>query len=590
MSIVFSKFLDLELFNDQKLVAEYLCPLCQGVYFNPVSDPCGHLFCKECLLTSLAHNGAVKTCPILKTDFPFNDEERIIRPLIFVQEILNRMQLNCKNFCGWSGQLRDLPTHMQNNCELEMVKCRFSDCLSKKLRGEILIHEEECGFRLVYCEYCSSELPFNLLDNHYSECPKILISCPQNCNSQVQRCQIEEHLTVCDNTALACPYNRLGCLFKGVKSNMVEHNNFEQLEHSQMIAQQFEKYNEKIDYLFNEFQGVINLVKNFNSRELSEKPLERRKYKKREVKDSQRGKSVNSLKSSKSENIIKKENLNNNPNVNNHIVKKPVKRSKKEKVSESLLASLREEEEKLEKNSNSFENIINSVIETKNPPIAFVNRKRERENVVGQICTSSKGQYSNSKSHKAKNNNVILSRTDSDFQIVRNEEDYPLELDQDYLSKGISITENKATNISTSRNEHKFVFAKINLNETTSWKIKIEKRVSWMAFGLGIKEKICSNNYKFVGQSKDHGCYLISSNGYSWNSHLCDENNLALGCDFPSIENGDILHFYYEAEKAQLFFDFKGSRFVLSEVTSKDLSLSPCVLFLNYGDEVTFTK
>ena len=99
MSLNFPKYLDLDLFEDKKLVSEYLCPLCQGVYFNPVSDPCGHLFCRNCLNLSLENNGAIKTCPILKTNFPFNEEERIIRPLIFVQEILNRLQLKCKNLC-----------------------------------------------------------------------------------------------------------------------------------------------------------------------------------------------------------------------------------------------------------------------------------------------------------------------------------------------------------------------------------------------------------------------------------------------------------------------------------------------------------
>ena len=33
----------------QKL-QEYICPLCKGIYIDPVIDSCAHIFCKKCFV------------------------------------------------------------------------------------------------------------------------------------------------------------------------------------------------------------------------------------------------------------------------------------------------------------------------------------------------------------------------------------------------------------------------------------------------------------------------------------------------------------------------------------------------------------
>jgi hypothetical protein len=115
-----------------------------------------------------------------------------------------------------------------------------------------------------------------------------------------------------------------------------------------------------------------------------------------------------------------------------------------------------------------------------------------------------------------------------------------------------------------------------------------------MAFGCCLKEKVVANNYRFIGHVKDHGCFVMSTNGYSWNTNNDEENNLKVGNEsfpFPKLESGDVVYFYYNNEKSQLVISVKGFKCSLTNVGApKGHLLVPCVIFLNYLDEITFTK
>ncbi|KAM3613758.1 uncharacterized protein V6R79_004733 [Siganus canaliculatus] len=55
------------------LQQELTCPVCQGVYRDPVLLPCSHSFCRECVQRSLEHNN--KKCPMCRERF---EESQII--------------------------------------------------------------------------------------------------------------------------------------------------------------------------------------------------------------------------------------------------------------------------------------------------------------------------------------------------------------------------------------------------------------------------------------------------------------------------------------------------------------------------------
>lgn len=51
----------------QDLLSELECQVCTLLFFEPVTTPCGHTFCKNCLLRSLDHSDK---CPLCRADFP----------------------------------------------------------------------------------------------------------------------------------------------------------------------------------------------------------------------------------------------------------------------------------------------------------------------------------------------------------------------------------------------------------------------------------------------------------------------------------------------------------------------------------------
>lgn len=643
----YQKFLDMDLFTESKTVSEYLCPLCTGVYFNPVSDPCGHLFCRECLLKYLAHVGPTKMCPILKQAFPFNDEDKIIRPLIFVQEILEKLHVKCKNKCGWSGNLRELVKHMENECPNTKVKCGFSDlgCPMNLLRSDNENHASECEFRPETCTHCQKNVPAKKLEIHYDECPKIIIPCPQGCVESIQREEVEIHLKSCDNTPVDCPLVKIGCEFRSTKKEMEQHNTQEVLQHNKLLMSQLENYERKYDMIYREMLKFSEQIK-----ETSGNPNENfveydevnRKYIKRngEKMDKSNRENRENHHSHRGEEKVKehrgrggprvkrggKKSDGMSPNLNDYEYHNGNNGYQSNYINNISSNSVNEDSSNfniLEMNSDSKMNREKESYTSKTPlksnPIPFINRKRDRESKDRERGDSNNEKdkekdIRNSSSVKEKNNltaktnNILnnrsspekiienLSKTNSkDSSLIINEEDSPIMIDVNYISKGVSVVENRAINSSNSKNEHKFVFANLNLNTSkNAWKVVINNKTSWMAFGCCLKENVISNNYKFIGHMKDHGCFVMSTNGYSWNTSNDEENNSKVGnevASFPKLETGDVVYFYYNNEKSFLSISVKGFKCVLTNVGSpKGLNLVPCVIFLNYLDEITFTR
>ena len=54
-SEIFEKQLDIINFlpECQEILRDYLCPLCEGVYKDPIIDQCNHVFCIQCIEKSL---------------------------------------------------------------------------------------------------------------------------------------------------------------------------------------------------------------------------------------------------------------------------------------------------------------------------------------------------------------------------------------------------------------------------------------------------------------------------------------------------------------------------------------------------------
>ena len=181
-------------------------------------------------------------------------------------------------------------------------------------------------------------------------------------------------------------------------------------------------------------------------------------------------------------------------------------------------------------------------------------------------------------------------------RITRSQEQEPSLQKDDFIldmvssSKGITINSNSAICSANSKNEHRCVFANIILNDTEKkWQVKVVSLKNWLGVGVSLKEVVICNKFKFVYSNPlfNHGTYMISSNGISWNSNNQKENNTKIK-NFPGIKVGDVITLNYNAKKSELEFNIGEFEYVMHDVVSIRAFLVPTVVFLSLGDEVSF--
>ncbi|MCI4379919.1 hypothetical protein PGIGA_G00233940 [Pangasianodon gigas] len=69
-------------------VSDFECPLCIRLFYDPVTTPCGHTFCKNCIERSLDHN---LRCPLCKQALQEYFKNRKYNPTVLLQEIMTRL-------------------------------------------------------------------------------------------------------------------------------------------------------------------------------------------------------------------------------------------------------------------------------------------------------------------------------------------------------------------------------------------------------------------------------------------------------------------------------------------------------------------
>ncbi|XP_068181629.1 LON peptidase N-terminal domain and RING finger protein 1 [Antennarius striatus] len=73
---------------DVLTVSDFECPLCIRLFFEPVTTPCGHTFCKNCMERSLDHN---LRCPLCKQPLQEYFKNRKYNPTVVLQHIMARL-------------------------------------------------------------------------------------------------------------------------------------------------------------------------------------------------------------------------------------------------------------------------------------------------------------------------------------------------------------------------------------------------------------------------------------------------------------------------------------------------------------------
>ncbi len=95
------------------------CPLCLKLLFHPVTTPCGHTFCKPCLLRAYDHKN---TCPFCRTLLMLNPDQSSITITLdkymksaFTEDYIRRQNestLNCHtNECSTTASTENIPLY-----------------------------------------------------------------------------------------------------------------------------------------------------------------------------------------------------------------------------------------------------------------------------------------------------------------------------------------------------------------------------------------------------------------------------------------------------------------------------------------------
>ena len=214
---------------DPPLEHDFECSICLFGLRNPVQTPCGHRFCRGCIMRSLKTSGSF--CP--------NDQQSMNESQLNVDNFVNKMMMDRQVFCRyktttgctWKGRLGELETHL-SECKFVLKDCP-NDCGMNMAKREISTHvTEHCTERKITCRFCAIQVKWKYLQIHYDdECAYYPTKCVNCGQSNIPKCKVDGHFeNECLAIQIKCPFNVVGCEFTGLRVDVNEHI------HSTMIA------------------------------------------------------------------------------------------------------------------------------------------------------------------------------------------------------------------------------------------------------------------------------------------------------------------------------------------------------------------
>ncbi|KAL3065847.1 hypothetical protein OYC64_015898 [Pagothenia borchgrevinki] len=201
---------------DPPLESKYECPICLMALRNAIQTPCGHRFCKNCIEKSIRDAG--QRCPV---DNARLSEDQLFPDNFAKREILSLM-VRCQNSgCANRMELRHLEKHLAK-CEFATVPC--PQCQQSVRQSQIEEHTTvECTRRPVSCPDCLACFVHEERELHEQQCPFASVKC-QYCEMDLLRDQIESHCDAdCPKAPIACNFSTFGCKERMQRHNLAQH-------------------------------------------------------------------------------------------------------------------------------------------------------------------------------------------------------------------------------------------------------------------------------------------------------------------------------------------------------------------------------
>jgi len=134
-----------------------------------------------------------------------------LEPNEFVDRMVNCLTTKCENdHCVWQGDLLYLVQVHQTNCGFIIHACVNIGCSETYFKKDVLLHKEDCLFKLIECTYCQTDIPKKHMEAHVEEC----------LNEQVE-----------------CMYYDIGCKNELCRRDICSHEETHQAKHNRLIYQ-----------------------------------------------------------------------------------------------------------------------------------------------------------------------------------------------------------------------------------------------------------------------------------------------------------------------------------------------------------------
>lgn len=219
----YEKILSLESFIPEckGKISEYICPLCEGVYINPVIEGCGHIFCLNCIKQHLDH---FSDCPQCGQKIVYSN----FNTIKFVVDTIETQSIYCQNRnadCKWIGKYCFLQNHL-NLCPKQIIKCQNDQCGFTLKREEFTSHL--CPYLLIDCEKCKEKIQSKDIGTHICDIKEM-----NEINKSIDNAKFSDNS---DQILLEdCIFIKFGCHIKINKLLITEHNSEYSYQHNQML-------------------------------------------------------------------------------------------------------------------------------------------------------------------------------------------------------------------------------------------------------------------------------------------------------------------------------------------------------------------
>jgi hypothetical protein len=585
----YPKFLDKdEILPDYlPILNNLLCELCKGVFLNPVVTIDNRIFCEGCL------------------DLALEDPERKDQVISHSYD-LPEFKVKCPRKCNWEGPYKELISHLNGNCgllipldeesqklaEIKLNSFSKNESPRKLKEDKVLVpneynkSNEKSSILFLQERYENLQNEFKRLELAYQDDIKTIVySMNKRLNKMENfiRGKFKAYDTYDEVNLLSDKEETKQVNYNNNKNNSY-YNNESSTNNRRFIQKNVkplpkkDKSNESISWGSLNFDDFIE-----DQEEIVKKP--KRKYHRK----------------SQENDIFEDKKL-----ISASIDPPPKKkrgRPPKKKIEENF----ENKNEFIYSNDNIQAYFGESLDTLKNEEKEFLKYGEEKEftdlktnqeklhNQEEIKFAKKRERPEQEKNSSGEEEIFLIHKKPKKILLPINDEGSKTSLDTENISAGISVDGLKATCNASNKNSHLFVFSKhkLEIDKDCEWKIILnEYTYGWIGLGACVKEIVINNEYKFTSPNKDfyHGNFLISSNGFSWNSNVPNENNKKIQM-IPKFSKGLEISFSYSCLEKSLNIKFNDFSFTLNNVLSdprRGVSLVPCVLFINPGDSVEF--